>query len=69
MLAQALMSIQAVKAVAMGAGFVAGGTPGSAFHDEILFDDAAGLHRAGGPHPPVQPHLRPGAGRPPGGAR
>jgi chorismate synthase len=44
-LAQALMSIQAVKAVAIGAGFAAASTPGAAFHDEILFDDAAGLHR------------------------
>jgi chorismate synthase len=44
-LAQALMSIHAVKAVAVGAGFEAGRTPGSAFHDEILFDDAAGLRR------------------------
>jgi len=44
-LAQALMSIQAVKAVAIGAGFAAATTPGAAFHDEILFDDAAGLHR------------------------
>jgi chorismate synthase len=44
-LAQALMSIQAVKAVALGAGFEGGQTPGSRFHDEILFDDAKGLHR------------------------
>jgi chorismate synthase len=44
-LAQALMSIQAVKAVALGAGFEAGWTPGASFHDEILFDDEAGLHR------------------------
>jgi chorismate synthase len=44
-LAQALMSIQAVKAVALGAGFRGGDTPGSAFHDEILFDDEHGLHR------------------------
>ena len=44
-LAQALMSIQAVKAVALGAGFEGGETPGSRFHDEILFDDAKGLHR------------------------
>ena len=44
-LAQALMSIPAVKAVAIGAGFAAGLTPGSAFHDEILFDDERGLHR------------------------
>jgi chorismate synthase len=51
-IAQALMSIQAVKAVAIGAGFAAGGTPGSAFHDEILFDEQAGVargsNRAGG---------------------
>ena len=39
------MSIQAVKAVAIGAGFAAGGTPGSRFHDEILYDDERGLHR------------------------
>jgi chorismate synthase len=45
-LAQALMSIQAVKAVSLGAGFDAGSTPGSAFHDEIVFDAARGLHRA-----------------------
>ena len=44
-LAQALMSIQAVKAVGIGAGFVAGETTGAAFHDEILFDDEQGLHR------------------------
>ena len=44
-LAQAVMSIHSVKAVAVGAGFAAGTTPGSAFHDEILFDDAHGLHR------------------------
>ncbi len=44
-LAQALMSIHAVKAVAIGAGFAAGDTAGSAFHDEILFDDERGLHR------------------------
>ena len=44
-LGQALMSIQAVKAVSLGAGFRGGDTPGSAFHDEILFDDERGLHR------------------------
>jgi chorismate synthase len=44
-LAQALMSIHAVKAVAIGAGFAAGDTAGSTFHDEILFDDERGLHR------------------------
>jgi chorismate synthase len=44
-LAQAVMSIHSVKAVAIGAGFAASVTPGSHFHDEILFDDARGLHR------------------------
>jgi len=44
-LAQAMMSIQAIKAVALGAGFQAGDTPGSRFHDEILYDDERGLHR------------------------
>lgn len=46
LLAQAVMSIHSVKAVAIGAGFAAAVTPGSRFHDEILFDDARGLHRA-----------------------
>jgi chorismate synthase len=44
-LAQALMSIPAVKAVALGAGFEGGELAGSAFHDEIFFDDQRGLHR------------------------
>jgi len=44
-LAQALMSIHAVKAVAVGAGFAAGQASGAAFHDEILYDDERGLHR------------------------
>jgi chorismate synthase len=44
-LAQALMSVQAVKAVAVGEGFAGGETPGSRFHDEILYDDTRGLHR------------------------
>ncbi len=44
-LGQALMSIPAVKAVALGAGFTAGHTSGAAFHDEILYDDTRGLHR------------------------
>jgi chorismate synthase len=51
-LAQALMSIHAVKAVAVGAGFDAGATRGSAFHDEIVWSESAGLarptNRAGG---------------------
>jgi len=44
-LAQALMSIPAVKAVSIGAGFLAGTTDGSRFHDEILHDPARGIHR------------------------
>jgi chorismate synthase len=51
-LGQALLSIQAVKAVAVGDGFLAGERPGSAFHDEILYDEERGLlrgsNRAGG---------------------
>jgi chorismate synthase len=44
-LAQALMSIHAVKAVSIGDGFAAGQVSGASFHDEILYDDARGLHR------------------------
>ena len=40
------MSIHAVKAVAIGAGFAAGDTRGAAFHDEILFDDERGPRTA-----------------------
>jgi chorismate synthase len=50
-LAQALMSIPAVKAVAVGAGFEAGERPGSAFHDEILYEEGSlrrPTNRAGG---------------------
>ncbi len=45
-LAQALLSINAMKAVAVGDGFDAGSVPGSAAHDEILWDEALGYHRA-----------------------
>jgi chorismate synthase len=44
-IAQALMSIHAVKAVAIGAGFEAGETRGASFHDEILWDEAHGIER------------------------
>jgi len=51
-LAQALMSIPAVKCVSLGSGAEAGRTPGSRFHDEILYDDDSGIvrptNRAGG---------------------
>ncbi len=44
-LAQALMSIHAVKAVAVGEGFAAGQVSGAGFHDEILYDEEHGLYR------------------------
>ena len=44
-IAQALMSIHAVKAVAIGEGFAGGVTRGSLFHDEILWDAGTGLER------------------------
>jgi chorismate synthase len=44
-IAQALMSIHAVKAVAIGAGFEAGETRGASFHDEILWDPEHGIER------------------------
>ncbi len=53
LLAQALMSIQAMKGVELGDGFEVAGLRGSQAHDEILWDDAAeeytrGSTRAGG---------------------
>jgi len=52
-LAQAVMSIPAVKAVAVGAGVEAAGLPGSEVHDEIFYDNQAQefvrhTNRAGG---------------------
>ena len=51
-IAQALMSIPAIKAVSIGHGFASGLTPGSAFHDAILHEPARGFvrpsNRAGG---------------------
>jgi chorismate synthase len=44
-IAQALMSIHAVKAVSLGDGAAGGDTRGSAFHDEILWSPAAGIER------------------------
>jgi chorismate synthase len=44
-LAQAVMSIQAVKAVAIGSGLDAASVAGSQFHDEIFHDAVRGLHR------------------------
>ncbi|MEO8500066.1 MAG: chorismate synthase [Vicinamibacteria bacterium] len=45
-LAQALMSIPSVKAVALGLGFDAGRRRGSAFHDTIGFNTASGFTRS-----------------------
>lgn len=47
-LAQAVMSIQAVKSVEIGLGARAGAVPGSLAHDEITFDPSARENGAGG---------------------
>ncbi len=44
-LGQAVLSIQAVKAVSIGDGHEVAGLPGSEAHDEIFYDDARGFHR------------------------
>jgi chorismate synthase len=44
-LGQAVMSIQAVKAAAVGDGIEVAGLPGSQAHDEIFYDDGRGFHR------------------------
>ena len=46
LLAQALMSIQAMKGVELGDGFETAARRGSAAHDEILWDEQAGYQRA-----------------------
>lgn len=45
-LAGALMSIQAIKGVEVGAGFTAAAARGSQLHDEILYSPDRGFHRA-----------------------
>ena len=45
-LAGALMSIQAIKGVEVGAGFAAAGRPGSAVHDEIAYAPERGFSRS-----------------------
>jgi chorismate synthase len=45
-LAQALLSINAMKAVAIGDGFEGHAVRGSEAHDEILWDEDSGYHRA-----------------------
>jgi len=44
-LAQAVMSIQAMKGVGIGDGFALGERVGSKAHDEIFYDEARGFHR------------------------
>ncbi len=44
-LAQAMLSIQAIKAVAIGDGIEVAGLPGSQAHDEIFWDELQGYHR------------------------
>ena len=45
-LAGALMSIQAIKGVEIGAGFAGAALPGSEFHDEIYHDRQRGFYRS-----------------------
>src|ERR1700761_4747707 len=44
-LGQAILSIQAVKAVSIGDGIEVAGLPGSQAHDEIFYDDENGYYR------------------------
>ena len=44
-LAQAMLSIQAIKAVSIGDGAEVAGLPGSQAHDEIFYDDQRGYYR------------------------
>jgi chorismate synthase len=52
LLGQAILSIQAIKAVSIGDGLEAAGLPGSQAHDEIFYDEERGFwrqtNRAGG---------------------
>jgi chorismate synthase len=44
-LAQAVLSIQAIKAVSIGDGIEVAGLPGSEAHDEIFYDEGRGYYR------------------------
>jgi chorismate synthase len=44
-LGQAILSIQAIKAVSIGDGIEVAGVPGSQAHDEIFYEDARGYYR------------------------
>ncbi|WP_149454115.1 chorismate synthase [Pasteuria penetrans] len=46
-LAQAVLSVQAIKGVEFGLGFALGGLSGSVVHDEILWSAGQGFHRVG----------------------
>ena len=45
LLGQAILSIQAIKAVSIGDGLEVAGLPGSQAHDEIFYDDERGYYR------------------------
>src|SRR5204863_1623747 len=45
LLGQAVLSIQAIKAVAIGDGLEVAGLPGSQAHDEIFYDEERGYYR------------------------
>jgi chorismate synthase len=45
LLGQAILSIQAIKAVSIGDGYEVAAVPGSQAHDEIFYDDGQGYHR------------------------
>src|ERR1700759_988959 len=45
LLGQAMLSIQAIKAVSIGDGLEVAGLPGSQAHDEIFYDEARGFYR------------------------
>ncbi|HEX4673217.1 MAG TPA: chorismate synthase, partial [Solirubrobacteraceae bacterium] len=44
-LGQAILSIQAIKAVSIGDGIEVAGVPGSRAHDEIFYDESRGYYR------------------------
>ncbi|MBV9309863.1 MAG: chorismate synthase [Solirubrobacterales bacterium] len=45
-LGQAMLSIQAIKAVSLGDGFEVAGVPGSQAHDEIFYEEERGYYRS-----------------------
>ena len=61
-LAQAVMSVQAIKGVEIGMGFEAARRPGSEVHDPIHYDPALADTPYAGLHPAHQQRRRPGGG-------